>query len=175
MIEVTHYSPIRIVLVGLGRMLAGAVPLGIGAIFVVMATQMPVAEPSAADPPDWSLAVPAALFLFIGLALFLGGIGRICSAFARNCYLRAGRDGIALRLPVQGWFGRFRVREFNIRWGEIGQLVHFTYRINGIPTARELRIQRRDGTMIKVERHIFSDSTALVQNRLHEIMAGAGR
>jgi hypothetical protein len=171
MIEVTRYAPIRIFLVGLGRMLIGAVPLALGTLIAFAVTHMPAAAPSAADPPPWLLALLAALFILVGLAILSGGVGRICSAFARNCHLRAGPGGIALRLPVQGWFGRYRVRDFALRWDEIGELVHFTYRINGIPTSRELRIRPRTGALIKIPRYMFSDSSDALQDRLHEIMA----
>jgi hypothetical protein len=171
MIEVTRYAPVRIVLVGIGRMIIGAIPLALGALIIFATTRTPTAAPSAADPPPWLFAVIAALFLFVGLAIFLGGIGRIVSAFARNCHLAAGPEGIALRLPVPGWFGRFRVREFLLRSSEIAELVHFTYRINGIPTSRELRIRPRQGALIKVPRYVFADSSEAIQVRLHEIMA----
>jgi hypothetical protein len=72
---------------------------------------------------------------------------------------------------VPGWFGRFRVREFLLRSSEIAELVHFTYRINGIPTSRELRIRPRQGALIKVPRYVFADSSEAIQVRLHEIMA----
>ncbi len=170
MIEVTRYAPVRIIMVGLGRMIIGAVPLALAALIVV-ATTTSTAAPSAADPPPWLFAAIAAFFLFIGLVIFSSGVGRIASAFARNCYLRAGPQGTALRLPVQGWFGRFRVREIQLRWSEIGELVHFTYRINGIPTSRELRIRPRTGALIKIPRYVFSDSSDALQDRLHQIMA----
>jgi hypothetical protein len=175
MFEVTRYAPIRIVLVGLGRMLMGAIPLSLGALIAVAVSRTPAAAPSAADLPPWTLGLLSGLFLFVGLAIFSGGVGRICSAFARNCYLGAGAPGIALRFPVQGWFGRFRVQDVRLRWDEIADFVHFTYRINGIPTSRELRIRRRKGRDIKVPRYMFSDSTAVIQDRLDQMWAQAIR
>jgi hypothetical protein len=135
MIEVARYAPVRIVLVGIGRMIIGAVALALGALIVFITTRAPAAAPSAADRPAWLIPLIGAFFLFVGLAIFLGGVGRTLSAFARNCYLRASQEGIALRLPVQGWFGPFRLREFQLRWSEIAELVHFTYRVNAFRPA----------------------------------------
>jgi hypothetical protein len=114
-------------------------------------------------------------FLLVGVLIFSGGIGRICCAFARNCYLRAGPQGMALRFPELGWFGRFRVREHAIPWREVARLVHFTYRVSGIPTSRELRVQLRNGKTIKIPRYFFSQPIELVEDQLREIMARAAR
>jgi len=55
----------------------------------------------------------------------------------------------------------------------VERLVHFTYRTNGIPTATELRIYTRAGTMIRVERMYFSASAMGLQSHLLTIQASA--
>jgi hypothetical protein len=112
---------------------------------------------------------------FTGFVITTGGLGRLVSAFAPDCYFRAGADGLAIRLPVQGWFGRFRMTEYNFQWGEIKQLVHFTQRLNLIPISRELRIELEDGKTVVIKRHYFSASVKSIQQKLMTIRASVGR
>jgi hypothetical protein len=175
MADLASYAPARIALAGLGRTLIGAIPLAIAVLLAVVTSRMPAVPKSAADPPPWLFAAIGLFFLLVGVLIFSGGIGRICCAFARNCHLRAGPQGMALRFPELGWLGRFRVREYSIPWRDVTRLVHFTYRISGIPTSRELRIQLRNGKTIKIPRYFFSQPIELVEHRLREIMAQAAR
>jgi hypothetical protein len=112
---------------------------------------------------------------FVGFAIATGGLGRVVSAFAKDCYFRAGADGLAIRLPVQGWFGRFRMTEYNFQWGEIKQLVHFTHSLNFIPISRELRVELEDGKTVVIKRHYFSASVKSLQQELLTIRASVGR
>jgi hypothetical protein len=99
----------------------------------------------------------------------------VVSAFAKDCYFRAGPDGIAIRLPVQGWFGRYRMTEYNFRWSEIKQLVHFTHSLNLIPISRELRIELEDGRTAVIQRHYFLANVKSLQQQLLTIRASVGR
>lgn len=173
MADITAYAPGRIALAAFGRMLAGAVVLGIAALFAVMTARMPELPKSAADPPPWLGAAIGAVFALVGTVIFTGGVGRLRCAFARDCHVRAGAAGIALRFPVLGWFGRYRLREARLAWTDIRDLVDFTYRINGIATAHELRIKTSRGETIRIPRYYFSDSAAVVQERLLAILRGA--
>ena len=91
------------------------------------------------------------------------------SAFARDCYFRAGLAGIALRFPVMGWFGRYRILQYDLSWEQIKQLVHFTHRVNLIPVARELRVELTDGKTVVVQRRCFSHSIRRIQAQLQAI------
>jgi hypothetical protein len=128
-------------------------------------------QPSANDPPKWLIYIVVLLFVFLATLGLTSGVGRMISACSRDCFFRAGRDGIAIRMPRQGWFGRFHLADYRLKWSDVDRLVHFTYKTNGIPTATELRIYTRAGTMIRVERMYFSASVMGLQSQLREIQA----
>ena len=109
------------------------------------------------------------------LGFVTGGVGRIICAFFRDCYFRAGPGGIAIRIPKQGWFGRFRLIEHRYRWEEIEQLVHFTRSLNLIPVARELHIYLHGGKKVIIERFYFSASIKRLQGELQKMRALAGK
>jgi hypothetical protein len=128
-------------------------------------------KPSADDPPKWLIYMGVLLFVLLATLGLSSGVGRIISAGSRECFFRAGRDGIAIRMPRQGWFGRFHLAHYRLKWSEVERLVHFTYKTNGIPTATELRIYTRAGAMIRVERMYFSASVMGLQQQLLAIQA----
>jgi hypothetical protein len=111
----------------------------------------------------------------VALAFISGGVGRMISAFARGCYFRAGSEGMAVRLPKLGWFGRFKVIEHAFRWEEIEQLIYFTRSLNMIPVARELHIRLYGGTEVTIERFYFSASVKRLLEELNAIRALAGK
>lgn len=162
--DVASYAPIRIVLTGLWRLVFGGAFIFVAGVAAYAFLHGP--PPSSADPPIWLIALIPVFFGLIGAVAAASGIGRIASAFCRNCYLRGGPGGIAVRLPVRGWFGRFRVKTFAFGWDEIDKLIEFTHRINGIPSSHELRILLRNGRRLDIERCYFSLSSAALQERL---------
>jgi hypothetical protein len=173
--DLTTYSPVRVFLSGLWRLIFGAV-FAVVLYALLFALAKTAGQPhSAADPPRWLIALGPLIIGFMALLAMSSGMGRMVSAFAKNCFFRAGRDGISVRLPVRGWFGRFRVAEYWIKWSEVKQVVHFTYRVNGIPTSTSLRIRLLDGTRLSVERIYFSASVKWLQEQLLTIQASVGR
>ena len=171
--DVTTYSPVRVFLAGLWRMLFGAV-LGLAACVLIVNMVQIAGEPNS-DLPLWCPILFASLLGLAALAAISGGLGRTISAFARNCYFRAGREGIAVRMPRQRWYGRFRLREFRFKWSEVDRVVHFTYRTNGIKTSTELRIYLNDGTRLTVDRMYFSADVWSIQHQLATIRASVGK
>jgi hypothetical protein len=174
--DVTPYAPVRIALLGFLRVIFGlivAVPAGlliwIGPNGEAGATRAP------GDMPAWWMFLIGLVLAFVAFCIVTGGVGRMVSAFAENCYLRAGPDGVSIRLPMQGWFGRFKMTEYSFRWNEIKQLVHFTHRINFIPISRELRIELVAGNTVTIKRHYFSASVKNLQQQLLTIEASVGR
>ena len=127
------------------------------------------------DLPSWGIMLVGAGLGLLGLAFLSGGLGRMISAFRGDCFFRAGQEGVAIRLPKQGWFGLFTMSEHRHKWDEIEQVMHFTNKINFIPVSRELRIRLYGGKQITIERFYFSDSVKSVQGRLAEIRTRAGK
>jgi hypothetical protein len=123
--------------------------------------------------PAWWMFVVGLGFAVGALALITGGVGRIISSLARDCYFRAGTEGLAIRLPKQGWFGRFRMMEYQFKWAEIEQLIYFTRSVNLIPVARELHIRRYGGKEVTIERFYFSKSIKRLREELMALQAQA--
>jgi len=172
---VTSYAPARIVLLAVVRTIFGLL-IGLMGALTIWATSTGDMKPTnPGDMPSWWMVLVGAALAFAGFCFVSGGVGRMVSAFARNCYFKAGPGGITIRLPKQGWFGRFRMVEHNLRWNEIKQLMHFTHRINLIPVATELRIEPRTGKAVEIQRHYFSASVKEIQQRLATIQAIAVR
>ena len=173
--DVTTYAPVRIALLGILRAIFGLLVALMGVVAVWATASGDSAPRQPGDMPSWWLSLVGLVLGFVGLAIASGGLGRLVSAFAKDCYFRAGADGLAIRLPVQGWFGRFRLTEYNFQWGEIKQLVHFTQSLNFIPISRELRIELENGKRVVIQRHYFSASVKNLQEQLLTIRASVGR
>ncbi len=116
------------------------------------------------------LGVFFAAFCFIS-----GGVGRVISAFMRDCYFRAGVEGMAIRVPKQGWFGRFKMMEYPYKWEEIEKLTPVTNSVNFIPISSELKIRLYGGKEITIERYYFSSSAKRIYAELLAILARAGK
>jgi hypothetical protein len=124
--------------------------------------------------PVWWMFVVGLGFGVIALAFMTGGVGRILSAFGHGCYFRAGAEGMAVRVPKQGLFGRFRIMEYHYKWDEIEQLTYFTRSLNLIPVARELHIRLYGGKEVVIERFYFAKSVKRIREELLAIGALAG-
>jgi hypothetical protein len=173
--DVTTYAPVRIALLGILRAIFGLLVALMGVVAVWATASGDSAPRQPGDMPSWWMSLVGLVLGIVGFAIASGGLGRLVSAFAKDCYFRTGPEGIAVRLPVQGWFGRFRLTEYNFQWGEIKQLVHFTHSINFIPISRELRIELVEGKTVAIQRHYFSASVKTLQQQLITIRASVGR
>ncbi len=166
---VATYSPPRVASLGIARVVFGLLVAG-SAFFIGRETAAGNIghSGSAILPERWMYAVCAALAVG-ALCLIAGGVGRIVSSFARDCYFCAGLESIAVRLPWQGWLGSFHLVEYRIHWDEIRQIVSTTRRVNMIPVGRELRIERHQGKPISIEQHFFSADAQTIQQKLETI------
>ncbi|MGA2570279.1 MAG: hypothetical protein ABSF23_07135 [Terracidiphilus sp.] len=162
-------------LLGLVWSIFGLMILGMGALAVWATYGGDMRPTKPGDMPEWWMYGVGAALAFGGFALISGGLGRMVSAFARECYFMAGPDGIAIRVPKQGWFGRFRVMEYRVRWNEISQIVRFVQRVNLIPVSSELQIHLETGNRIGIARHYFRDGVKAIQQKLAAIAATFGR
>ena len=171
--HVTAYAPARIITLGLLRLIFGLL-LGAAAFAVLYSTPDFLNAPrQPGDLPGWWMVVVGLVLAFVAFCIVSGGVGRIVSAFAGDCYFKAGPEGIAIRMPRQKWFGRFKLVEYRFKWDEIRQLVHFTNKINLIPISRELRIEPVTGKTISIARYYFSTSVKNIQRQLLAIQTMA--
>ena len=157
--DVTAYSPIRVAMAGIRRVIFGALLAVPGVAFVWLG---PNGEPGATrapgDMPAWWMFVVGLAFSFAAFSILTGGVGRVISAFVRDCYFRAGLEGLAIRVPKQGWFGRFKVMEYPYKWEEVERIINITRRVNFIPVGSELNIRVYGEKEITIERYYFSSS-----------------
>ena len=157
--DVTTYSRIRVAMAGIPRVIFGALLAVPGGALVWIG---PNGEPSATrapgDMPAWWMFVVGLALSFTAFCFITGGLGRVISAFARDCYFRAGLEGVAIRVPKVGWFGRFKMMEYQYKWEEIEKLTPVTNSINFIPIGSELKIRLYGGKEITIERSYFSSS-----------------
>ena len=174
--DLTAYAPIRVALTGIWRIVFGlllAVPAG--ALIWIGPKGEPGAPRAAGDlGPLWMYFVGLVLAV-TALGFVTGGLGRIVCAFMKECYFQAGPGGIAIRIPKQGWFGRFKLIEYLFKWEEIEQLIYFTRSMNLIPVARELHIRLYGGKEITIERFYFKAPIKRLQGELQEIRAVASK
>lgn len=172
---VARYSRGRVALLGLVRLVFGLL-LGLMAGITLWATaggDMTPTDPG--DLPSWWMYVVGLGIALAAFCFITGGLGRLLSALAHDCYFRAGPEGIAIRVPRNGWCGRYRIVEYRFDWDEIKRMVNFTQRLNFIPVAKELRIERYTGNTIAIERHFFSPGVKAIQERLNSIQSAVGR
>jgi hypothetical protein len=173
--DVTDYAPMRIVVLGALKAIYGLFVGFLGELTLWAAASGEFQPTKSGDMPHWWFYILGALLTFGGIALLTGGVGRIVSGFARNCYFRAGPEGLAVRLPKYFWFGRYQIIEYRFAWSQIKGLVHFTRRLNFIPFGWELHIEPQSGKMVSIERHFFTDSIKTVQKRLLSIETMVGK
>jgi hypothetical protein len=171
---VTSYAPARISLLGLTEAVFGLIVLGMGAlaIWATSAGEMRPTKPG--DMPEWWMYLVGAALALGGLALFTSGLGRMLSALARNCFFMGGPEGISIRMPKQGWFGYFRVVEYDLRWNQIAGFARYIHRAHSIPIGSDLRIELKGGGRVVIARHYFRDSSKDLQQKL-STMASVGR
>jgi len=174
--DVTTYSPIRVAMAGIRRVIFGALLAAPGVALVWIG---PNGEPGATrapgDMPAWWMFVVGLAFSIAAFCFITGGVGRVISAFVRDCFFRAGLEGMAIRLPKQGWFGRFKVMEYPYKWEEVERITPITRSINFIPIGSELNIRVFGGKEITIERYYFSSSAKKLSADFLAVRAGAGK
>lgn len=173
--DVTTYAPLRILLRGALKAVFGLLVTGIGAVAFGAALTSEHGSRQPGDMPWWWMFIVGAAIGIVGLSFLGGGLGRMVSAFARGCYFKAGPEGLAVRVPKQGWFGRFRVVEYQFRWDEVEELNQFTRSLNLIPIARELHVRLYGGKEVAIERYYFSASVRTTIDRLSKYRTQVGR
>jgi hypothetical protein len=174
--DVAKYAPFQVALTGLWRILFGALlATPAGAFIYLGPSGDPGATRAPGDMPAWWMFLVGLGIGVVAGAYLTGGVGRMVSAFKRDCYFRAGAEGVSVRVPKQGWFGRFRIMEYQYKWDQIETLTHFTRSLNLIPVGRELHMRLYGGKEIVIERFYFSKSIKRIREELLAIRAQAGQ
>jgi|HubBroStandDraft_5_1064220.scaffolds.fasta_scaffold127219_2 hypothetical protein len=163
LIDVATYSPDSIAIRGLLKIIFGLFFL-IPAIFVIYLVFF-----AFGDGSDRFVM----LFMVAPLLLFAlhvpGGIGRLISASAKNCYLKAGPAGIAAQIPQYKLFGRFNISSYFVPWSDVTKIHDYTFRVNGIPTSHQLQIHLRNHKVLSLDSFLFAETIHDIQQRLLRI------
>ena len=173
--EVASYARATTVLVGLLRTVSGGIVCGLGALLLWIGIAGYSGPRKPDDSPPWLLGLLGAALASWGFVLVTGGIGRMVSAFAADCHFRAGQDGLAVRVPVQGWFGIFKVVDYQFPWEQIETIYPLTHSVNLIPISRELHIRLYGGKEIVIQRSYFDVSSKRLSGELLKIKSQAGK
>jgi hypothetical protein len=116
---------------------------------------------------DWLFAPIAVLIMLPFGVNFPRGIARKISAFTRDCYLRVGPGGVAIRIPRYKFFGRFHIAEYAFAWNQIENVRGVIYSLG----YRKLEINLRDGTSLELQSWLFAESLPKIVDRLLAIQA----
>lgn len=174
--DVTNYSPIRVAMAGIRRLIFGALLAVPGVAFIWLGPNGdPGATRAPGDMPVWWMFVVGLAISFAAFCFISGGAGRVISAFARDCYFRAGLEGIAIRVPRQGWFGVFKMMVYQYKWEDVERITSATNSINFIPIGSELKIRVLGGKEITIERYYFSSSARKLSAEFLAARARAGK
>src|SRR5579872_1110075 len=138
--DVVHYAPIRLVISGLFNLFFGSLFFGVAGIVVYAVWWSYQPHTQHIDPAPWPLVFAAVIPFLLSLPGLSAALKRLVGAFARGCYLRAGRQGIELRMPTERYAFRFRIERRFLAWPEIKDVQRHVFKINGIPTSSSLRL-----------------------------------
>lgn len=97
----------------------------------------------------------------IGILFLSGGLRKLRAAFEKDCWLRAGPEGLSWRVP-----GRARARTLwcaydmsqgSAAWKDVVKLFPLEYRTNGIRTGADVIVMTRSGRL-KFDGGFFQES-----------------
>ena len=109
-------------------------------------------------------------FGVVALCFALAGCRNVHALIRPPCLLLSP-EGVKLRcwlgVGFTGFFlPYYRVREYWIPWADFGQTQTFTYRVNGVPTVQELRIQTTTHGQVAFGWDVFSPNVARIQGSI---------
>ena len=98
---------------------------------------------------SWGLMIMALMPLTIGGLSLTEGVRHARGSFEKDCWLKAGPEGIAFRLPGrarrQAFFLAYDMMERTIPWAEVTRYYPHVLKVNGIATSRKLVIETKQG------------------------------
>jgi len=100
--DVTTYAPLRIATLGLIKAVFGLLLAAVSWVILYVFRIEPSHPRHPGDMPEWWMAVSGVVFGFVAFCFISGSVGGIVSAFAKNCYFKAGPEGIAVRITDRG-------------------------------------------------------------------------
>jgi len=135
---------------GRGLLFSALLPLAIGLVGAGVAGVVPffiASEAARGGGGSWGLLIVMIFPSWIGWVCLSGAWRRIRASGEKDCYLRAGPDGLALRVPgpatrASAGFA-YTVWEYQFRWDEVSSL---TWSLES-GSSRNLVVTARGGTL----------------------------
>jgi hypothetical protein len=126
------------------------IPIGLLLLFVAFyVVPVMIGDEVAQGHASWGALGFAIFPLLLGFAIFSSGVRRIHAAVLRNCWFKAGPEGISFRLPYksrpQTLFLTCKITEFTIPWKDVRKMYPLQYKVNGMPFGRALVLETRQG------------------------------
>jgi hypothetical protein len=143
--SVATYSRWMFLLEAVVRIPIGLLLLTVAFVAVPLMIKQEVAE----GHGSWGALVFDILPLALGYLTFSSGVRRIHAALLKNCWFKAGSEGIAFRLPFksrpQTLFLTYKIVELTLPWTDVLRMYPLQYKINGIPFGQALMVETRQG------------------------------
>jgi hypothetical protein len=164
--DVATYCRWKLALNAVPQLLFGLIGLGAGLILIPHIILEEVRRLHSSYGPLVVCLIPTA----VGVMFFSGGVRRLREAFEDDCWLRAGPEGIAWRLP--GWprwktlWCAYDMNERRVAWKDVAQLQLHETRLNGvIPFGTDLVVVT-GGRGLKLESVYFRESAAHIREAI---------
>ena len=121
------------------------------------------------DHDSWGLMIMALMPFTIGALSFTEGVRRARGSFEKDCWLKAGPEGIAFRLPGRArrkaLFLAYDMMERMIPWADVVRYYPHVLKVNGIATSRKLVIETKRGKFY-LEGVWFSESPMAIADAI---------
>jgi hypothetical protein len=126
------------------------IPLGLLLLLVAfVSVPLMIKQEVAEGHGSWGALTLDIIPLVLGYLAFSSGVRRVHAALLKNCWFKAGAEGIAFRLPYKGrrktLFFTNKIVERTIPWEDVLRMYPLQYRINGIPFGQALMVETRQG------------------------------
>jgi hypothetical protein len=126
------------------------IPIGLLLLLVAfVSVPLMIKQEVAEGHGSWGALVLDIIPLVLGFLAFSSGVRRVHAALLKNCWFKAGAEGIAFRLPYKArpktLFFTNKIVELTIPWEDVLRMYPLQYRINGIPFGQALMVETRQG------------------------------
>lgn len=160
---VAHYAPVRVFICASWKTLIGVATL---AVTLLVPWFVFVIEPTTPSGVALIGFMPL-LYMLVSLPF---GLRALRGAFAKNCYIRAGHEGVEIRFPDYNfhWSSlnfRYRMSANVYPWKNIREWHLRTYKVNGMKVRSSLILETTTGTL-EVERFWFKEDSQSIMDAL---------
>jgi hypothetical protein len=127
---------------------------------------------------SWMLLIVGIMPLLIGGLSLASGVRAARAAFEKDCWLKAGPEGISCRVPENtrrsAWSFAYDLEERFVPWADVDKWYEHVSRVNGIPMSRRLVFRTKRGPNLTLEGVYFSESIDQISSHISEAARLAG-